>query len=60
MSCISFRFVPGSGSPSAKSNMAQAELARSKETGNELQNLASSLTDIQDTLGGGFVSTRGN
>ncbi|WWD21686.1 hypothetical protein CI109_106172 [Kwoniella shandongensis] len=32
----------------------QAELRASKETGAELQNLASTFTDIQDTLGGGL------
>ena len=36
----------------------QAELARSKETGSELQNLATSMTDIQDTLGGGLVGVK--
>ncbi|KAK8847602.1 hypothetical protein IAR55_005461 [Kwoniella newhampshirensis] len=32
----------------------QAELRASKETGAELQSLASTFTDIQDTLGGGL------
>lgn len=34
----------------------QSELAKSKETGAELQGLATVMTDIQDTLGGGMVS----
>lgn len=33
----------------------QAELAKSKETGADLQGLTSAMTDIQDTLGGGLV-----
>ena len=37
----------------------QAELQRSKETGSELQNLATAMTDIQDTLGGGLVGGYG-
>lgn len=34
----------------------QAELQRSRETGAELQDLTTAMTDIQDTLGGGLVS----
>ena len=34
----------------------QAELSKSKEIGTELSNMASSMTEIQDTLGGGLVS----
>jgi hypothetical protein len=33
----------------------QNELAKSKETGHELQTLAGSMTEVQDTLGGGLV-----
>lgn len=33
------------------------ELAKSKETGAELQTLATTMTDIQDTLGGGMVGS---
>lgn len=32
------------------------ELTKSKDTGAELQELAGSMTDIQETLGGGLVS----
>ncbi|OCF44842.1 hypothetical protein I317_01331 [Kwoniella heveanensis CBS 569] len=35
-------------------NKLQNELRASKETGAELQNLATAFTDIQDTLGGGL------
>lgn len=35
----------------------QAELQKSRETGQELQGLTSAMTDIQDTLGGGLVRT---
>lgn len=34
----------------------QTELAKSRETGAELQELTGSMGDIQDTLGGGLVS----
>lgn len=33
----------------------QGELAKSKETGAELQGLATAMSDIQETLGGGLV-----
>lgn len=35
---------------------SQEALGRSKESGQELQGLTSSMTDVQDTLGGGLVS----
>ena len=34
----------------------QAELNQSKDAGNQLRDLTSTMTDIQDTLGGGLVS----
>ena len=34
----------------------QAELSKSRDTGNDLQQLAGVMTDVQETLGGAIVS----